>query len=98
MQILLSRTQAGLFRAGKQEHEEISRNHIQTFSGGPVQLGTRLSNRVGPRLCEVLLTISVEFTQHSARSLPNYEYVVCAYVIGKIVVGPLNRSEGEANQ
>ena len=31
MQILLSRTQAGAGRAGKQEQEETSRNHVQAF-------------------------------------------------------------------
>ena len=33
MQILLSRTQAGPGRTVKQEQEEISPNHVQTFSG-----------------------------------------------------------------
>ena len=36
MQILLSNSQAGPGRTVKQEHEEISRNHVQTFSGGSV--------------------------------------------------------------
>ena len=31
LHVLLSRTQAGLGRKVKQEHEEISRNHLQTF-------------------------------------------------------------------
>ena len=31
MQILISRTQAGPGRAVKQEQEEISHNHVQTF-------------------------------------------------------------------
>ena len=31
MQILLSGTQAGPGRTGKQEQEQISRNHVQTF-------------------------------------------------------------------
>ena len=48
MQILLSRTQAGPGRTVKQEQEEISRNHVQTFFGGSV-LGKRrhaiISNR-----------------------------------------------------
>ena len=34
MQILLSRTLAGPGRTVKQEQEEISRNHVQNFSGG----------------------------------------------------------------
>ena len=34
MQILLSRTQAGPGRTVKQEHEEISRNHVQAFIPG----------------------------------------------------------------
>ena len=33
MYFLLSRTQAGQGRTVKQEQEDISRNHIQTFSG-----------------------------------------------------------------
>ena len=33
MYFLLSRTQAGPGRTVKQEQEEISRNHVQTFSG-----------------------------------------------------------------
>ena len=33
MYFLLSRTQAGPGRTGKQEQEETSRNHVQTFSG-----------------------------------------------------------------
>ena len=33
MYLLLSRTQAGPGRTVKQEQEEISRNHVQTFSG-----------------------------------------------------------------
>ena len=36
MQILLSNSQAGPGRTVKQEQEEISRNHVQTFSGGSV--------------------------------------------------------------
>ena len=40
MQILLSNSQAGPGRTVKQEQEEISRNHVQTFSGGPVQRGS----------------------------------------------------------
>ena len=36
MQILLSRTQAGLDRTGKQEQEQISPNHVQAFF--PTQL------------------------------------------------------------
>ena len=31
MQILLSRTQAGPGRTGKQEQEQTSRNHVQAF-------------------------------------------------------------------
>ena len=31
MQILLSRTQAGAGRTGKQEQEQTSRNHVQAF-------------------------------------------------------------------
>ena len=44
---MLSRTQAGPGRTGKQEQEEISRNHIQTFFGSSVQgdpLGCRTGN------------------------------------------------------
>ena len=37
MYFLLSRTQAGPGRTVKQEQEEISRNHLQTFSGCSVQ-------------------------------------------------------------
>ena len=37
MQIVLSNTQAGPGRTVKQEQQEISRNHVHTFSGGPVQ-------------------------------------------------------------
>ena len=37
MYFLLSRTQAGPGRTVKQEQEEISRNHVQTFSGCSVQ-------------------------------------------------------------
>ena len=56
MQILLSRTQAGPGKTVKQEQEHISRNHVQTFSGGSVHLGilaTGLVNFVlGPRTNE----------------------------------------------
>ena len=38
MYFLLSRTQAGPGRTVKQEQEEISRNHVQTFSGCSVHL------------------------------------------------------------
>ena len=44
MQILLSNSQAGLGRTVKQEQDEISRNHVQTFSGGSVYLGKLLDN------------------------------------------------------
>ena len=37
LQILLSRTQAGPGRTGKQEQEQISRNHVQTIFGSSVQ-------------------------------------------------------------
>ena len=37
MYLLLSRTQAGPGRTVKQEQEEISRNHVQTFSGCSVR-------------------------------------------------------------
>ena len=37
MYFLLSRTQAGPGRTVKQEQEEISRNHVQTFSGCSVE-------------------------------------------------------------
>ena len=37
MHILLSNSQAGPGRTVKQEQVEISRNYVQTFSGGPVQ-------------------------------------------------------------
>ena len=37
MYFLLSRTQAGPGKTVKQEQEEISRNHVQTFSGCSVQ-------------------------------------------------------------
>ena len=36
MHFLLSRTQAGPGRTVKQEQEQISRNHVQTFSRGSV--------------------------------------------------------------
>ena len=36
MQILLSNNQAGPGRTVKQEQDEISRNHVQAFSGRPV--------------------------------------------------------------
>ena len=36
LQILLSRTQAGQGRKVKQEQEQISRNHVQAFSGASV--------------------------------------------------------------
>ena len=38
MQILLSRTQAGPGRKVKQEQEDISRNHIQAFIPGSVDI------------------------------------------------------------
>ena len=40
MYFKLSRTQAGPGRTVKQEQEEISRNHVQTFSGGSVETGS----------------------------------------------------------
>ena len=46
MYFLLSRTQAGPVRTVKQEQEEISRNHVQTFSGCSV----RACGPTGPRL------------------------------------------------
>ena len=38
MHTLLSNSQAGSGRTVKQEQEEISRNHVQTFSRGSVSL------------------------------------------------------------
>ena len=40
LHVLLSRTQAGPGRTVKQEQEEISRNHVQTFIlFGPIRVG-----------------------------------------------------------
>ena len=41
MYFLLSRTQAGPGRTGKQEQEETSRNHVQTFSGCSVDVNCK---------------------------------------------------------
>ena len=55
MQILLSNSQAGPGRTVKQEQKEISRNHVQAFSGSPVVVSpfsqeTRLGKRVRCRM------------------------------------------------
>ena len=70
MQILLSNRQAGPGRTVKQKQKEISRNHVQAFSGGPVvqqnsstaaPLSVRPSLRLSPTPCLlhcVLLLVS----------------------------------------
>ena len=45
--VLLSRTQAGPGRTVKQEQEEISRNHVQTFISPSVMHSRQSSLRVG---------------------------------------------------
>ena len=69
MQILLSRTQAGPGRTVKQEQEDISRNHVQTFSGCSVH---EYSN---PRLKATWISIPtvqiVYVSDHDTHDLSN---------------------------
>ena len=56
MYLLLSRTQAGPGRTVKQEQEEISRNHVHTFSGCSVLSEARDS----PKHLERLVCLSMK--------------------------------------
>ena len=60
MYFLLSRTQAGPGRTVKQEQEEISRNHVQTFSGCSVLDGAKMATRGRGPHCPSNLEHSVE--------------------------------------
>ena len=53
MYFLLSRTQAEPGRTVKQEQEQISRNHVQTFSGCSVHALRRVPILILPPVCEV---------------------------------------------
>ena len=55
MFVLLSRTQAGPGRTVKQEQEEISRNHIQTFISPSVSPAMKNHSSVMPLLLSIVL-------------------------------------------